>query len=216
MDIQTWFGYVIELLPGLVTAMQLTGMSLALGFPLALAFALLIDIAPKPLNWIVIGAVEIGRGVPLLVLLYIFYQGLPQIDIVPSAMVAAVSAFTWSTASYATETIRSSIQSVPRGQLEAASAAGLTGVDSFRFVIMPQAARIAIPPLMGLAIIMFQLSSLAYVITISEVMQSAYFLGTKTFNYLPVFLAAAAVYASITIPASALVTSIERRLAKHV
>jgi polar amino acid transport system permease protein len=131
-------------------------------------------------------------------------------------MVAAVSAFTWSTASYATETIRSSIQSVPRGQLEAASAAGLSGVDSFRFVIMPQAARIAIPPLMGLAIIMFQLSSLAYVITISEVMQSAYFLGTKTFNYLPVFLAAAAVYASITIPASALVTSIEKRLARHV
>ena len=81
MDIQTWFGYVIELLPGLVTAMQLTGISLALGFPLALAFALLIDIAPKPLNWIVIGVVEIGRGVPLLVLLYIFYQGLPQIDI---------------------------------------------------------------------------------------------------------------------------------------
>ncbi|MEZ7820511.1 MAG: amino acid ABC transporter permease, partial [Aquiluna sp.] len=70
--------------------------------------------------------------------------------------------------------------------------------------------------LMGLAIIMFQLSSLAYVITISEVMQSAYFLGTKTFNYLPVFLAAAAVYASITIPASALVTSIEKRLARHV
>ena len=206
MDIQTWFGYVIELLPGLVTAMQLTGISLGLGYPLALVFALLIDIAPKPLNWIVIGVVEIGRGVPLLVLLYIFYQGLPQIDIVPSAMVAAVAAFT----------IRSSIQSVPRGQLEAASAAGLSGVDSFRFVIMPQAARIAIPPLMGLAIIMFQLSSLAYVITISEVMQSAYFLGTKTFNYLPVFLAAAAVYASITIPASALVTSIERRLAKHV
>lgn len=216
MDLQTWLGYAAELLPGLGVAMQLTGISLALGFPLALIFAVAIDSLPKPLNWIVVGVVEIGRGVPLLVLLYIFYQGLPQIDIVPSAMVAAVSAFTWSTASYATETIRSSIQSVPNGQSEAASAAGLSGMDSFRFVIAPQAARIAIPPLMGLAIIMFQLSSLAYVITISEVMQSAYFLGTKTFNYLPVFLAAAAIYASITIPASAFVTAVEKRLAKHV
>jgi polar amino acid transport system permease protein len=63
---------------------------------------------------------------------------------------------------------------------------------------------------------MFQLSSLAYVITVSEVMQSAYFLGTKTFNYLPVFLAAAAVYAAVTIPASAAVASIERRLGRHV
>lgn len=216
MDIQTWFGYVLELLPGLLTAMQLTGIALALGFPLALAFALLIPWLPRPFNWIVITVVEVGRGIPLLVLLYIFYQGLPQIDIVPSAMNAAIAAFTWSTASYATETIRASIESVPKGQLEAANAVGLTAADRFRHVVLPQAARIAIPPLMGLSIIMFQLSSLAYVITISEVMQSAYFLGTKTFNYLPVFLAAAAVYASVTIPASALVSAIEKRLSKHV
>lgn len=216
MEFQIWLGYFIELLPGLVTALQLTGISLALGYPLALFLALAMDAAPRPLNWLVIAFVEVGRGIPLLVLLYIFYQGLPQIDIVPSAMVAAVTAFTWSTAGYATEIIRSSIASVPKGQLEAASSVGLEEGDRFRYVIVPQAARIAIPPLMGLAIIMFQLSSLAYVITLSEVMQAAYFLGTKTFNYLPVFLAAAAVYAVITIPASALVTSIERRLARHV
>lgn len=216
MDIQTWFGYVLQLLPGLVTALQLTGIALVLGYPLALICALLIDAAPRPLNWLVIAFVEIGRGVPLLVLLYIFYQGLPQIEIIPSAMTAAIIAFTWSTAGYATEIIRSSLKSVPNGQLEAASAVGLGDGDRFRFVVVPQAARIAIPPLMGLAVIMFQLSSLAYVITISEVMQAAYFLGTKTFNYLPVFLAAAAVYAAITIPASALVATVERRLAKHV
>ena len=216
MDIYIWFGYVAELLPGLIKALQLTGISLALGYPLALVFAVLIDTTPKPLNWLVIAVVEVGRGIPLLVLLYIFYHGLPQISIVPSSMVAAVSAFTWSAASYATEIIRSSIHSVPSGQIEAASAIGLDGTDRFRFVVLPQAARIAIPPLMGLAIIMFQLSSLAYVIALSEVMQSAYFLGTKTFDYLPVFLAAAAVYASVTIPASALVTSIERRLSRHV
>jgi len=212
----TWFGYVFELLPGLVTALQLTGISLLLGYPLALIFAVLLDGKNRVVRWVVLALVELGRGIPLLVLLYIFYQGLPQVSIIPSAFTAAIWAFTWSTAGYGTEIIRSSLKSVPQGQLEAAKAVGLRESDRFRFVVLPQAARIAIPPLMGLAIIMFQLSSLAYVITLSEVMQSAYFLGTKTFNYLPVFLAAAAVYAAVTIPASALVTSIERRLGRHV
>lgn len=216
MDAATWFGYVLELTPGLLRAMELTGISLAIGYPLALLFALLIDNAPAAIRWIVVGVVEVGRGLPLLVLLYLFYQGLPQIDIIPSAMTAAVWAFSWSTASYATEIIRSSLSAVPTGQLEAADAVGLDEFDRFRYVVLPQASRIAIPPLMGLAIIMFQLTSLAYVITVSEVMQLAYFLGTKTFNYLPVFLAAATVYAAVTIPASALVTSVERRLSRHV
>lgn len=216
MDGATWFGYVLELTPGLLRAMELTGISLAIGYPLALLFALLIDNAPAVIRWMVVGVVEVGRGLPLLVLLYLFYQGLPQIDIIPSAMTAAVWAFSWSTASYATEIIRSSLSAVPTGQLEAADAVGLEEFDRFRYVVLPQASRIAIPPLMGLAIIMFQLTSLAYVITVSEVMQLAYFLGTKTFNYLPVFLAAATVYAAVTIPASALVTSVERRLSRHV
>jgi len=216
MDLGTWFGYVAELLPGLVNAVKLTGISLGLGLPLALVLALLIDNRLRVVRWITIGFVEIGRGLPLLVLLYIFYQGLPQVNIVPSALASATWAFTWSAAAYATEIIRSSIRSVPRGQTEAGNSLGLNERDRFRYIILPQASRIAIPPLMGLSIIMFQLTSLAYVITYSEVMQAAYFLGTTTFNYLPVFLAAAAVYAGVTIPASALVTTMEKRLSKHL
>jgi polar amino acid transport system permease protein len=216
MDFVTWFGYTQQLIPGLGRALQLTVVSLAVGYPLALLLALLVDSRIRPVRWLALVVVELGRGIPLLVLLYIFYQGLPQIAIVPSAFMAAVWAFTWSTAGYATEIIRSALSSVPGGQVEAASAIGLSNRDRFRFVVVPQAARIALPPLLGLAIIMFQLTSLAYVIAYSEVMQAAYFLGTKTFNYLAVFVAAAAVYAAVTIPASALVSSIERRLARHV
>lgn len=216
MDFITWLGYAQQLLPGLGRALQLTVVSLALGYPIALVLALLVDSKFRLVRWTALVVVELGRGIPLLVLLYLFYQGLPQVAVVPTAFVAAVWAFTWSTAGYATEIIRSALGSVPNGQIEAASASGLSDRDRFRFVVAPQAARIALPPLLGLAIIMFQLTSLAYVIAYSEVMQAAYFLGTKTFNYLAVFLAAAAVYAAVTIPASALVTSIERRLARHV
>jgi len=216
MDISTWLGYVQELLPGLVNALKLTGISLGLGLPLALALALLMDSRFRPVRWITIVFVEVGRGLPLLVLLYIFYQGLPQAGVVLTDLVSAVWAFTWSTAAYATEIIRSSVRSVARGQFEAADSLGLGARDRYRYIILPQAARIAIPPLMGLSIIMFQLTSLAYVIAYSEVMQAAYFLGTKTFNYLPVFIAAAAVYAMVTIPASTLVTFMERRLSRHI
>lgn len=216
MDATTWIGYVLELLPGLGRALELTVVSLALGFPLALGLALLVNSKVRAVRWSALVVVELGRGIPLLVLLLILYQGLPQINVVPNSFEAAVVAFTWSTAGYATEIIRSALASVPRGQLEASSSVGLSELDRFRFVVMPQASRIALPPLLGLAIIMFQLTSLAYVITYSEVMQAAYFLGTKTFNYLAAFMAAAAVYAAVTIPASALVALIEKRLARHL
>ena len=211
----TWIGYFKEVSGGLVPAVELAAISLALGYPLALTFAILIDNKFKIVRWITIVFVELGRGIPLLVLLYIFYQGLPQIDVVPTALSAAVVAFTWSTAGYATEIIRSSINAVPTGQIEGAVSVGLNSRDLFRFIVLPQASRIALPPLLGLAIIMFQLTSLAYVITVSEVMQAAYFLGTKTFDYLPVFTAAAAVYAVITIPISMLVTVLEKRVSRY-
>jgi polar amino acid transport system permease protein len=213
-SLTTWLEYLKEVSGGLGSAVQLAVISLALGYPLALLLAILMDHKNKFLRWLTIIFVELGRGIPLLVLLYIFYQGLPQIDVVPSALTAAVVAFTWSTAGYATEIIRASINSVAPGQIEGANSVGLSSNDRFRHVVLPQAARIALPPLMGLAIIMFQLTSLAYVIAISEVMQAAYFLGTKTFDYLPVFIAAATVYAAITIPASLLVAGLEKRLSK--
>lgn len=210
-----WIGYFREVAGGLGLAVQLAAISLALGYPLALALAVLVDHKNRLIRWVTIVFVEFGRGIPLLVLLYIFYQGLPQIGVVPTALAAAVVAFTWSTAGYATEIMRASINGVPTGQIEGAESIGLNSRDRFRFIVLPQASRIALPPLLGLAIIMFQLTSLAYVITISEVMQAAYFLGTKTFNYLSVFTAAAAVYAVITIPLSILVRILEKRVSRH-
>lgn len=213
-SITTWFEYFREVSGGLGSALQLAIISLTLGYPLALFLAILMDYKNRYFRWLTIIFVELGRGIPLLVLLYIFYQGLPQINVVPSALTAALIAFTWSTAGYATEIIRASINSVSPGQIEGANSVGLSPQDRFTFVVFPQAARIALPPLMGLAIVMFQLTSLAYVIAISEVMQAAYFLGTKTFDYLPVFVAAAAVYAVITIPAAILVASLEKRISR--
>lgn len=215
-SLSIWFGYFREVGGGLGNAAQLASISLALGFPLAVGLAILLDHKTKAIRWIAIVLVELGRGIPLLVLLYIFYQGLPQVGVIPSSLTSAVLAFTWSTAGYATEIVRASIHGVSKGQLEAADSIGLNSRDRLKFIVIPQALRISIPPLLGLAIIMFQLTSLAYVITFSEIMQAAYFLGTKTFDYLLVFSAAAAVYASITIPFSLLLSQLEKRISRHV
>lgn len=215
-SLSIWFGYFREVAGGLGNAAQLASISLALGFPLAVGLAILLDHKKKAIRWIAIVLVELGRGIPLLVLLYIFYQGLPQVGVIPSSLTSAVLAFTWSTAGYATEIVRASIHGVSKGQLEAADSIGLNSRDRLKFIVIPQALRISIPPLLGLAIIMFQLTSLAYVITFSEIMQAAYFLGTKTFDYLLVFSAAAAVYASITIPFSLLLSQLEKRISRHV
>jgi polar amino acid transport system permease protein len=215
-SLSTWVEYFVEVAGGLGNAAQLASISLALGYPIAIGLALLLDHKNKAVRWIAITLVELGRGIPLLVLLYIFYQGLPQVGLIPTSLTSAVLAFTWSTAGYATEIIRASIHGLAKGQLEAADSIGLSSRDRLYFIVIPQALRISIPPLLGLAIIMFQLTSLAYVITFSEVMQAAYFLGTKTFNYLLVFSAAAAVYAMVTIPVSLLVSRLEKRISKHV
>src|SRR5690606_34355692 len=146
----------------------------------------------------------------------LIYRGLPQADIVLDPLPSAVIAFTWSIGSYATEMIRSSIQAVPDGQTDAARALNLPDRVAFFSVILPQALRIAIPPLMNLAIKTFQLTSLGYAITLSEVMQAAHRHGSVHFKFLESFVVAAVIYAAVIIPCSVLARRLERRLSLHL
>lgn len=205
-----------ELLGGLVVALKLTGLSLLLGYPLGLLSAVSTNSKNRLVNVPGFIFVEFGRGVPLLVFLYLVYQGLPETGLSLSAFLSAVAAFAWSTAAYSSEMFRSSLNAVPAGQREAALACGMSQPDTFRFVLMPQAMRIAIPPLLNLAVQMFQATALAYVISVPEIMQRAYFLGTVSFQYMNVFVAAALLYAAVTLPSSALIGRLEKRLSRHV
>jgi polar amino acid transport system permease protein len=210
-----WGQDLPELLRGLGVALQLTGLALFLGFPGGLLTALLVSRR----NWLAklagLVIVEVGRGLPLLVLLYLVYQGLPQFHLSLTNFLSAVAAFAWSTAAYSSEMFRASLNALPKGQREAALASGMGQVDTFRFVLLPQALRIAIPPLLNLAVQIFQATALAYVITVPEIMQHAYFLGTVSFLYLNVFLLAGVLYAAVTLPSSALIAVLERRLSRH-
>lgn len=210
-----WGQDLPELLRGLSVALQLTGLALVLGFPGGLLTALLVSRRNRLAKLAGLVIVEVGRGLPLLVLLYLVYQGLPQTHLSLTNFLSAVAAFAWSTAAYSSEMFRASLNALPNGQREAALASGMGQVDTFRFVLLPQALRIAIPPLLNLAVQIFQATALAYVITVPEIMQHAYFLGTVSFLYLNVFLLAGVLYAAVTLPSSALIAFLERRLSRH-
>jgi polar amino acid transport system permease protein len=201
---------------GLLVALKLTAVTLAVGFPFGLLLAVMVMSPSRPLRAIGLLIVEVGRGAPLLVLLSLMYFGLPQIHLTLEQFLAAVIAFGWSAGAYSSEIFRASLESVASGQREAAAAVGFGRFDAFRIVILPQAVRIAIPPLMSVAIQMFQVTSLAFVIALPELMSGAYLAGSVTFEYLSIFLLAAVLYSAISLPASLLVGLVERRLGRHL
>ncbi len=187
-------------------ALLLTG-SLALGLLLAVA----ISGGAKPVRWLAIAVVEIARGIPALVVLYLVYFGLPQLQLTLEAFVAAALALGFTMAGYTTEIFRAGITAVPHGQREAARAVGLRRGAELRYVVLPQAVRIVIPPILGYVVLFFQATSLAFAIAIPELISRAYTIGSSTFEYLSVLMLAALLYAAVAIPASQLIDFLERR-----
>ncbi|MFD6053226.1 amino acid ABC transporter permease [Agromyces sp. NPDC060279] len=207
-----WPQYIPELLPGLWIALGLTAVSCTLGYLLGFVLALLAEARSKTLRLISLVIVELGRGIPVLVLLFIIYQGLPQFGILLSSTPSAILAITFSAAGYSSEMIRAGLNAVPKGQFEAASSLSMSMRDTYRFIIVPQAARISIPPLVNLTIIMFQITSLTTLIAVPEIMQRANIIGSATFEYMSVYTAAAVLYLALTLPGAYLSSRLERRI----
>ena len=209
-----WASFLPTLLEGLGVSLRLALVALVIALPLALGLALLVMSDRRVPRWIGLVIVEAGRGMPALVILYLVYYGLPRFGFSPTSWAAATIGLSWNMAAYASEMIRAGIQSVPRGQVEAATALGLSGRSTFGRIVLPQGLRLAIPGLMGQTIMMFQDTSLAYTIAVPELMKSAYSLGSQSFQYLRVFTLAGLLYAAITVPSTWLTVYFERRLAR--
>ena len=211
-----WIEWLPTVAPGLVVSVELTALCLLFGMPFGLLLALMIESPVPPLRWAAFLAVEIGRGAPALVLLYLLYFGLPEAGLTLAAFTTAAISLSWTTGAYSSELFRAGIAAVPRGQKEAALTTGLRGWNGFRHIVLPQALRISTPPLAGLAVTIFQASSLAFVVSVPELMSKAYALGSTTFQYLSVFCLTAALYAVITLVALQFVRLAERRLNRHL
>lgn len=198
-----------SLLEGTSLGLIITGAALMIGLPLGVILSILRRASGAALRLTSLIIIEIGRGLPLLVILYLVYFGLPELALTLSAFTSAVFALAYVTAAYTSEIFRAGIESVPRGIAEAAAAVGMTSWDQYRFVILPPAIRRVIAPLISWGIALFQGTSLAYAISVQELMARAYIIGSSTFKMFDVLLMAAIIYAIISIPLARVVTKFE-------
>ncbi|ABF46281.1 amino acid ABC transporter membrane protein, PAAT family [Deinococcus geothermalis DSM 11300] len=211
-QLQTILQSAWQALPTLLAATPITlGYALAamlLGLPLALLVALARLSRLAPLRWISGVYVSFMRGTPLLVQIFMIYYGLPSFGITVSPLVGGVAALTLNSAAYLSETIRAAILSVPRGQWEAAYSLGLTPRQTLQLIVLPQAARVALPSLGNTLIGLVKDTSLVSVITVVELLRSAQLVIARTFEPFGPYLAAALIYWAI----SSLLELVQRRL----
>ncbi len=186
------------ILAGAWTTVWLTCASMVIGIVLG-AVAALMKIARNPLlRYPATAYVWLWRGTPLLVQLVIIYTGLPQLGIRFGVITSALIAFGLNEGAYFAEFARAGIQSVDHGQLDAARALGMDYRRMMRIVVLPQAARLVLPPLGNQVNGMLKTSSLASVISMEELLRHAQQLAQSDFRVLEAYFAAAAYYILLT------------------
>ncbi|MBB5496306.1 MULTISPECIES: amino acid ABC transporter permease [Paraburkholderia] len=148
----------------------------------------------RPLNWIARVYVSVMRGTPLLVQIFVIYYGLPSFGISLDPTPAGVIALSANVAAYLSESMRGAILGIHQGQWLASYSLGLSRRQTLRYVIAPQALRIAVPSLSNSLISLIKDTSLVSVITVTELLRSAQEIIASTYQPLPLYLAAAAVY----------------------
>jgi polar amino acid transport system permease protein len=206
-----WGEWLPSLLEALVTSVTLTAGALAIGLPLGVIIAIAATASQRSVRYLVIVLVELGRGVPALILLYFMYFGLTQVHITLSDTAAVMAALGLNCAAYASEIFRGALEAVPHGQWDGARAIGLSRRAIWMSVILPQMQRNAVPPIIGLSILVFQTTSLAMTIGASDLMGLASNIGSITFRYMSVIMLAALLYAAVSIPASQVTVALQRR-----
>ena len=213
------FSFAAGLLPQLVSALPATlGMTLlatVLALSLGLVLALIQVFQLKPLTRLTDLYISFFRGTPLLVQLFLLYYGLPQIF--PS--MTSVTAFQAVTiglglhfASYMAEIIRAAILGIDRSQMEASLSVGMDQLTAMRRIVLPQAARIALPGLMNTFIDLLKSTSLAFTLGVAEIMSRAQLEAASSFNFLESYLVLALVYWLLVIAMTWAQKLTERRL----
>jgi polar amino acid transport system permease protein len=198
------------LMRGLWNTLLLGIMSIIIGVPGGLVISLVRLYAPKPLQYIAVGYIDILRATPVLVVLILIYYALPFLGIRLDSWTSAVMAFSIVMAAYSAEVFRSGIESVPRGQFEAAAALGIPFLVTLYKVVLPQALRIVIPPTTSNCISMFKDTSLASTVALPELLKEGQDAQALYANPSPL-IGAAIVYIILLWPMVRLVSLLEKK-----
>ncbi|MBP1846544.1 polar amino acid transport system permease protein [Rhizobium petrolearium] len=202
------------LLRGLVNTFLLGIAGIGFGIPCGLVIGLLRLYGPKPLRYATVFYIDIFRATPMLVVLMLIYFALPFIGIRLSSWTCAILAFTIVMAAYMAEVFRSGIESIPKGQFEAAAALGLSFIVTLRKVVLPQAVRIVIPPTTNNCVSMFKDTSLASTVALAELMKEGLDAQALYANPTPL-IGAALIYIAFLWPMVRLVNLLEKKFSKE-
>ncbi|MDW5561805.1 MAG: amino acid ABC transporter permease [Methanomassiliicoccus sp.] len=155
--------------------------------------------------------IEILRGTPLLIQIFILYYGVASFHILFNPFVAGALALGLNSGAYQAEIIRGGIQSIPTGQMEAARSSGLSYLQAMRYVILPQGFRLIIPPMTNEYVTVIKDSSLAYTIGVMEITYWSSRIIPQTFDTFTILLFAALIYFTLTFSTSTIMRLVERK-----
>lgn len=200
----------------LIGTIPLALATFALGLVIALITALMRISGNPVLAGLARGYVSVIRGTPLLVQLFVIFYGLPEVGVTLNPWPCAVIAFSANVGGYAAEVIRAAILSVPRGQSEAAYMIGMSRTLAMRRVILPQAARVSVPPLSNTFISLVKDTSLASLILVTEMFRKAQEISAASQQFMLLYCEAAVFYWVICLVLSSGQSVLEKRLDRYV
>jgi His/Glu/Gln/Arg/opine family amino acid ABC transporter permease subunit len=209
---ENWPNWWPQLVPAIFVTIKLT-----IGaFLLSVAIGLLLALSKLSRNALLRGFaatyIEVARGVPALAVLFLIYFGLVPLGIVLDAFVAGVVGLGMTGGGYFAEVFRAGILAVHRGQREAAAAVGMTPWQSFRWIVLPQAMRVILPPMVNMFVSLLKDTSLCSLISAPDLMLRAKDLAMTSFLPMHLFLLAAVVYFLLAWPMSLLARAFEKRM----
>ena len=213
--------YIISIIPqmllGTVDTLRLFFITIVLAIPLGVLMALGRVSHFEPLRRFLALYVWVMRGTPLMLQLLFIYYGLPFIPVIGVRLddfPAAILAFTLNYGAYFCEIFRAGIQSIPRGQYEAAQTLGMNYVQTMKRIILPQVAKIILPPVSNETITLVKDTSLIYVLAMNDLLRTTRNLVQRDFNVMP-FMVAGVFYLIMTGVLTVLFNRIEKRFARY-
>jgi arginine/ornithine transport system permease protein len=226
MDIQVIIESIPRILDGTLITLQITGLSIVLGFCLAIPLSLMRISKNRLISVPAYGFIFYFRGTPLLVQIFLIYYGsgqfqefLSQIGLwrfFKEAYFCAVLSLTLNTAAYSAEIFRGGIQGVPYGEIEAARACGMSGALLYRRIILPKAIRIVWPAYTNELVFLLQASSLVSIITLMDITGVARVISARSFAFYELFLFAALIYLILVYGLLFICKRIEKRLTGYL
>ncbi len=202
---------VPQLLKGAELTVTLTLLSLLIGIPGGLILSLCRISSLRGLKWLAMVYIEVVRGTPLLMQIYVIYFVLPAVGIELSSMVSGIAALSLNAAAYIAEIFRAGIESIDSGQMEAARSLGMDYLQAMTNVILPQTLRRVLPPLTNEAVALLKDSSLVSVVALAELMRVGKEIATNNGSPMTIYLSVAVFYLIMTLPLTWLVRRLENK-----